>query len=98
MQFHWNLFAANDEVILSSERYTTKASALAGIDSCKVNSPHDRNYNRLISTSGEPYFVLRAANNEIIGTSERYSSAAAREVGISACRANGPTAPVVDQA
>lgn len=96
-QYHWNLFAPNSEVILTSELYTTKEAASAGIESCRVHSPHDHNYERLIATSGEPYFVLRASNSRVIGTSQRYSSPAAREVGISACKQHGPTAPVIDQ-
>jgi uncharacterized protein YegP (UPF0339 family) len=95
-QFMWNLKAENGEPILTSERYTTRESANTGIASCKVNSPIDARYERKTSTSGQPYFVLRAANNEIIGTSEMYSSTGAREQGIASCKANGPTAKVVD--
>lgn len=96
-QFHWNLFAPNSEVILTSELYTTKEAAAAGIESCRVHCPHDRNYERLTATSGEPYFVLRAANFKVIGVSQRYSSPGAREDGITACKTYGPTAPVIDQ-
>jgi uncharacterized protein YegP (UPF0339 family) len=42
-------------------------------------------------------FNLKAGNGEIIGTSEAYSSSAAREAGIASVKANGPTAPVDDQ-
>jgi len=97
IQFHWNLFGGNSETILSSERYTTKASAEGGIASCRTHSPHDKNYDRRTSTSHEPYFVLKASNGEVIGTSEMYSSTQARETGIESCKKNGPTAPTVDQ-
>jgi len=96
-QFMWNLKAANGETILTSERYTTKDSAKNGIASCKVNSALDARYDRKTSSTGQPYFVLRAANNEAIGTSEMYSSTAARENGIASCKANGPTATTVDR-
>lgn len=96
-QFYWNLYAPNGEVILSSERYTTKAAALGGIASCRAHSPHDHNYDRRVSTSRQPYFVLRAANNQIIGTSEMYTTEAARELGIASCKLHGPIAPTVDQ-
>lgn len=95
-QYFWNLRADNGERILQSEMYTTKGAAFGGITSCKENSPHDERYQRLNSTSNQPYFRLRAKNNEVIGTSEMYSSVQAREVGIAACKANGPTSSTQD--
>ncbi len=96
-QFHWNLFAGNSEKILHSERYTQKASALTGIASAKANATHDENYDRRTSVAGEPYFVLKARNGEIVGTSEMYSSQQAMEKGIASVKQNAPAAPVVDQ-
>ena len=46
-QFMFNLKAANGEVILTSERYTTKQSAENGIESVRTNSPLDERYDRL---------------------------------------------------
>src|SRR6266540_3787549 len=85
-QFMWNLKAANGETILTSERYTAKENANKGINSCKVNSAIDSRYERRTSTARQPYFVLRGANNEVIGTSEMYSSASAMETGIQSCK------------
>ncbi len=65
------------------------ASAENGIESVRTNSPLDERYDRLESKAGEPYFVLKAVNHEVIGTSEMYSSAPAREKGIEAVKANG---------
>ncbi len=96
-EFMFNLKAANGEVILTSERYTAKAGAENGIKSVRTNSPHDERYDRRTSTAQQPYFVLKAANGEIIGKSEMYNSAAAREKGIESVKKNGPAAPVDDQ-
>ncbi len=96
-RFRWNLFASNNETILSSEHYVAKDGARGGIVSCRVHSPHDHFYSRLTSTANQPYFVLKASNGEVIGVSEMYSSSQAREVGIASCKLNGPTAPEVDQ-
>lgn len=96
-QFYFYLRARNNEPILVSERYTTKASANNGIESCKANSPHDSRYEKRTSTKGEPYFVLKARNGEPVGRSEMYSSEAARDNGIEACKKYGPTAPTDDQ-
>jgi hypothetical protein len=83
-------------VILTSERYTTKGSAKNGIDSVKTNAPLDDQYERLTSKSDQPYFTLKAANNEVIGRSEMYSSTGAMENGIASVQKNAPVAPVKD--
>lgn len=95
-QFFWNLRGNNGEHILQSEMYTTKGAAFGGISSCKENSPHDERYERKTSTKAEPFFVLRARNNEVIGVSEAYSSTQAREAGIAACKLHGPTSGTQD--
>jgi|SRR5215469_3647113 uncharacterized protein YegP (UPF0339 family) len=91
-QFMFNLKAANGEVILTSETYRSKESALIGIDSVKKNSTDDKQYERKKAVSGQPYFVLTAKNHEIIGKSEMYSSDAAMEKGIESVKRNGPVA------
>lgn len=96
-QYRFVLKAANGETILTSERYTTKAGANNGIQSVKTNSPTDARYVRKNAANGQPMFNLKAANGEIIGTSETYSSEAAREGGITSVKTNGPTAPTDDQ-
>jgi uncharacterized protein YegP (UPF0339 family) len=83
---------SNGEIILASERYTSRDSAKAGIASVKTNATVDERYVRRESSNGQLYFVLRAGNNEILGTSEMYKSAAAREGGIAAVKANAPLA------
>lgn len=95
-QYMFNLRGNNHEVVLTSERYVTKQGAQSGIASVKVHAPSDANYRRLNSTSNSPYFVLKAANGETIGTSELYSSASARDAGIEWVKKNAPSAPVND--
>ena len=51
---------------------------------------------RKTSVKNEPYFVLKAANHEIIGRSEMDSSASAMENGIASVKANAPGATVTD--
>ena len=95
-QFMFNLKAANGEKILTSESYTTKASAEKGIASVRVNAVIDARYERKTSSRNEPYFDLKAANGEKLGRSEMYSSISARENGIAAVKTNAPTAVVKD--
>ena len=95
--FRFTLLAGNDEKILSSESYTAKAGATNGIESVKKNATDDARYARLNSKSNQPYVVLKAANNELIGTSQMYGSPEARDKGIEAVKAAAPLAPVVEQ-
>jgi uncharacterized protein YegP (UPF0339 family) len=95
-QFMFNLKAGNGERILTSERYKTKASAETGIASVKANAADNARYERKTSTSKQEYFVLKAKNGEIIGTSEMYSSTQARETGIEAVKRDAPMAPTQD--
>jgi uncharacterized protein len=94
--YHFVLRADNHETILTSENYVTKQGAQTGIASCQSNSPYDSRYERRVSIASQPYFVLKALNNQIIGTSQMYSSSTARDNGIASCKANGPTTRIID--
>jgi uncharacterized protein YegP (UPF0339 family) len=80
-QFRFHLTAANGEIILTSERYKTEASAENGVSAVKESATIDRRYDKRVSTDDRPYFVLKAGNNEIIGTSQMYASREARMMG-----------------
>jgi uncharacterized protein YegP (UPF0339 family) len=87
-KFMFNLKAENHQVILTSEVYEQKQSALDGIASVQANGPYSKNFEHKLSTASEPYFVLKAQNGEIIGTSQMYSSQAAAEAGIASVQIN----------
>ena len=95
-QYHFTLKAGNHETILSSEVYASKKGALNGILSCQTNSPDDERYDRKTARDGSPFFNLKAGNSQVIGSSEMYSSTAARENGIESVKANGPSTDVRD--
>ncbi|MCO7565852.1 YegP family protein [Pseudomonas sp. S 311-6] len=95
-QYMFNLKAGNNEIILTSERYTTKASAQDGIASVRQNSSNDARYQRKTAADGSPYFTLTAANGQVIGRSEMYSSTSARDNGIASVKTNGATTTVKD--
>lgn len=96
-KFHFNLKAGNGEIILSSQMYADKSGAENGIDSVRRNAAEDSMYDRLTSDSGQPYFVLKAKNAQIIGRSEMYSSEAARDNGIESVKRNAIDAGIKDQ-
>ena len=95
-QFMFNLKAGNGEVILTSELYKQKQSAIVGIDSVKDNAGDDTRYERKTTKNGQPFFVLTATNGQIIGQSEMYSSVSAMENGIQSVKKNGPVATIHD--
>lgn len=95
-KFSFNLKAANNQVVLTSETYTAKAAAQGGIEAVKKNAPDDARYQRKAAKDGSPYFNLTAANGQTIGKSEMYSSVSAMEKGIASVKTNAPTAAVKD--
>jgi uncharacterized protein YegP (UPF0339 family) len=95
-KFVFNLKAANEQIILTSQTYSSKESAEAGIASVRENAPIDARYEEKSSTSGRPYFVLHAANQQVIGRSQMYSSREAMHKGIASVKHNAQTAQLVD--
>ena len=96
-QHYFNLTADNNEIVLTSEMYTSKAGAQQAIEAVRANGPQPERYERRRSVDGQDYFVLQAANHEIIGTSEMYGSSAAMENGIRAVMRVAAMAEVEDR-
>jgi uncharacterized protein YegP (UPF0339 family) len=93
-EFQFNLKASNNEVILTSEGYSSMKGCLTGVQSVRENSGDDTAYARMSSSNGRCYFNLKARNQQVIGTSELYESPYAREKGIDSVKGNAPSAPV----
>jgi uncharacterized protein len=95
--FMFNLKAGNGQIILTSEPYASKQAAQNGIESVKKNAATDGRYERKASRKGEPFFVLKGGNGQVIGSSEVYSGGAAMENGIACVKKNAVQASVLDQ-
>lgn len=95
-QYRFVLKAGNAETILTSELYKGKGSAENGIASVQTNCVDDARYERKTSANGKPFFNLKAANHQIIGSSQMYASESSREGGIASVKANGTTKTVKD--
>jgi hypothetical protein len=95
-EFRFRLKASNGQTILASEGYKAKSGCNNGIESVKKNASNDSNYERKLTSSGKFMFNLKAANNQIIGTSELYETAASRDNGIESVKSNAPDAVVVE--
>ncbi len=96
-QFHFRLVAGNGEIILTSELYKARDGAENGIKSVQTNCGDDDRYERKQSESGKPYFVLKAANHQVIGQSQMYSSEESCEAGIAAVKAAGVSSDIRDK-
>lgn len=96
-EFQFELKATNGQGILASEGYTTMAACKNGIESVKKNAADEGRFERKEAKNGSPYFVLKAGNGQVIGTSEMYSSESARDNGIASVMKNAPEAEVVDE-
>ncbi|MCQ4145120.1 YegP family protein [Vogesella sp. AC12] len=95
-QFRFVLKAGNAETILSSELYHTRAAAENGIASVQANSPLEERYERKTATNGKAFFNLKAGNHQVIGSSQMYSSEAARDNGIDSVKTNGTSTTIKD--
>ena len=95
-QFRFILKAGNGEIILNSELYRAKASAESGIVSVQANCALDERYEKKESMNGKPFFNLKAANHQTIGTSEMYASTQSRDGGIESVKVNGVSTTVKD--
>jgi|SRR5690606_25847376 len=94
-EFRFRLKAANGQIILSSQGYTSKASALNGIESVKTNAVDRGNFD-CRSTDAGTSFNLLAANKQVIGSSQVYSSDSSCETGVESVKNNAPGAEVVE--
>ena len=95
-EFRFRLKAENGKNIIASEGYKTKAACLNGIESVRKNSQDDSKFERLESEGGKVYFNLKAANGQVVGTSQMYVSGETMETGIASVKENAPSAEMVE--
>jgi uncharacterized protein YegP (UPF0339 family) len=93
-EYRFRLKATNGLNILASEGYTSKSACLNGIESVRTNSQDDSKFEKNKSSNEKHYFNLKAANGQIIGTSQMYESLGGMLSGISSVKKNAPIATV----
>lgn len=96
-EFRFRLKASNGQNILASEGYKARSSCVNGIESVKKNAPDDARYERKETKAGKFSFNLKAANHQVIGTSQSYTTEASRDKGIASVMKQAPDAKVVDE-
>lgn len=95
-EFRFRLKAGNGQTILASEGYSAKSGCTNGIASVKSNASDDARYERKETASGKFMFNLKATNGQVIGTSESYESASARDNGIESVKKYTPDAETIE--
>ena len=88
---------ANGKVMVRSENYKVKSSAINGIESVKKNCSNDARYEMNEAKNGKLYFNLKASNGQIVATSAMFDTAADRDACIAELKHQGPDAVVTDQ-
>jgi uncharacterized protein YegP (UPF0339 family) len=94
---YFNLKATNGQTILTSQMYSSESACFNGIESVRSNCSDDIKYERKQSINNKPYFVLKAANGQVIGNSEMYESGAGMENGIASVKKNGISTTVFEK-
>lgn len=107
----FDLKAGNGEVIATSEVYSSKSTCMNGIESVKKNAvaanvedqttegfatEKNPKFEVYADKAGEFRFRLKAANGQIIATSEGYKSKSGCMNGIESVKKNAPDAEVVE--
>ncbi|NQD92722.1 YegP family protein [Pseudomonas sp. CrR25] len=95
-QFHFNLHAGNGEIILTSELYKAKDSALNGIESVRSNSQRTNAFEVKPAANDKFHFVLKATNGQVVGQSQLYASQAGCQNGVESVKKNAPDAALQD--
>ena len=95
-EFRFRLKSSNGQIILASEGYKRRVSAMNGIASVQKNARNDGLFERKETKTGKFRFNLKATNGQVIGTSESYNTAAARERGVASVGKNALRAAIVD--
>lgn len=94
--YYFRLKAKNGKIILASQWYTDKWGCLNGIESVKENANSRNNFENRNASDKSYYFVLKAGNGQIIGTSQMYTTLQSCNQWISSVMTNAPLADSIE--
>ena len=95
-KYRFRLCAVNGQIILTSQSYAAKSSAMKGVASVQKNAESTAQFVVGEAKNGALYFNLKAANSQVIGTSQMYKTKASCTNGIKAVGRDAPRAGVED--
>jgi uncharacterized protein YegP (UPF0339 family) len=82
--YHFHLLASNGQILVTSQSYSARTSALNGMLSVLSNGSLADRYVVKAAANGGAYFTVVAGNHAVIATSEVYSTDAAARAGVTA--------------
>lgn len=95
-EFRFRLKSSNGQTVLTSEGYKAKAGAKNGIQSVQDNAASADRFEKTETPSGGFRFSMTAKNRQVIGQSQNYKSASARDNGVEAVERAAGGAEIVD--
>ena len=95
-KYRFRLCAVNGQTILTSQSYAAKSSAIKGSESVQKNSQSAAQFEIANAKDGSFYFNLKAANKQVIGTSQMYKTKASCSNGIKAVGRDAPKSGIED--
>lgn len=84
-KYYFNLRAANGEIVMQSQSYSARSSAVGGVGSVQSNGKIASRYELRATGAGEYYFVLKASNGAVIARGETYASKWNAERAVATC-------------
>ncbi len=82
--FHFNFFAKNGQIVLSSQAYTTQEAAYNGAFAVQQDGVAAAAYTVKTNASGGFFFTVTALNGQVIGTSQQYTTKQSAQDGVAA--------------
>jgi uncharacterized protein YegP (UPF0339 family) len=93
-EHRFRLKAGNGEIILTSQGYNEQAGCANGIESVEKSAGNAERFEKTTTDSGKFRFNMKAGNNQVIGTSQNYSTESGRDNGIESVGRSAPDAGV----
>lgn len=80
--WHFNLHAGNGQIVLSSQKYESRAGAWNGAFAVQDAAALEGSFEIKTSTDNRFYFTLTAQNGQIVGVSQLYTAKSSAQAGI----------------
>jgi len=90
--YYFKLVNRYDELVMTSDGYTTAEARDKAIAAVKLYSGYDEHFERSSTPGGKWFYILRGGDYRTIGTSRMYSSSGELEEAISELRTLAPKA------
>lgn len=95
-KYHFNIHAANGQIVLSSESYSSEAAAYNGAFAVQADGQFVTSYALRQNASATGFFfTVTAQNGEVIGTSQQYTTKQGAQDGMAALQKLLPSITVL---